>query len=246
MDKVNHASLWDACKISKARVFAYEHRDMDSLEKVLARTKEYKKKLIVTDSLFSMDGDRAPLDDIVLLARKYNTWTMADEAHSTGIFDENKNIDIIMGTLSKALGSQGGFACGSRELIEFLVNKSRSFIYTTALAPSCAGAALEAIKIIREEPRRSRSLLDRSSALRQKLKEKGFDTLQSESQIIPIMTGDVPATLAFSEKLMIKGIYVPAIRPPTVPEGMCRLRLSLTYSHTDSDIEKLLSGLSCP
>jgi 8-amino-7-oxononanoate synthase len=182
---------------------------------------------------------------------------MIDEAHATGVFGESGRgaaehfgvdgeIDIIMGTLSKALGSQGGFVCGSRDLIEFLVNKSRSFIFTTALAPACAGAALEAIKIIREEPRRRRSLLDRSAMLRGKLKEKGFDTLGSESQIIPILTGDVAATLALSEKLLSKGIYAPAIRPPTVPEGTCRLRLSLTYSHTDGDVEKLVNSLSSP
>jgi 8-amino-7-oxononanoate synthase len=246
MDKLNHASLWDAAKLSKARVFVYEHRDMDSLDKVLARTKEYKKKLVVTDSLFSMDGDLAQLDDIAALANQYGCWTMTDEAHSTGIFSENGKIDIIMGTLSKALGSQGGFVCGSKDLIEFLVNKSRSFIYTTALAPACAGAALESIKIIREEPGRGKSLLERSAALRAKLKAKGFDTLDSESQIIPVMTGDVAATLALSDKLLSKGIFVPAIRPPTVPEGKCRLRVSLTYSHTEEDIDKLLTGLSCP
>jgi 8-amino-7-oxononanoate synthase len=244
MDKLNHASLWDASKLSKARVFVYEHRDMSALEKVLARSKEYKKTLVVTDSLFSMDGDLAPLQDITALAKKYGAWTMIDEAHAMGIFEEKVKIDIVMGTLSKALGSQGGFVCGPKELIEFLVNRSRSFIYTTALAPACAGAALEALRIIRAEPQRGKSLLEKSAALRTRLKAKGFDTGDSESQIIPVMTGDVAPTLALSEKLLSKGIFVPAIRPPTVPEGKCRLRISLNYGHSEEDMDKLVRGLT--
>lgn len=244
MDKLNHASLWDAAKLSKARVFVYEHRDTDSLEKILARAREYKRKLVVTDSLFSMDGDLAPLKTITALAKAHGAWTMIDEAHALGIFEDEPGVDIVMGTLSKSLGSQGGFVCGPKELIDFLVNRSRSFIYTTALAPACAGAALEALRIIRKEPQRGKALLDKAAGLRSRLKAKGFDTGASESQIIPVMTGGVEPTLALSEKLLSKGIFVPAIRPPTVPEGACRLRISLAYEHSDDDIEKLLKGLS--
>lgn len=255
MDKLNHASLWDAAKLSNARVFAYEHRDMKSLEKVLSRVKQYEKKLIVTDSLFSMDGDLAPLKEIAGLAQSSGAWTMIDEAHATGVFGTNgrgaaeyfgveDKIDIRMGTLSKALGSQGGFVCGSRELIEFLVNRSRSFIFTTALAPACAGAALESLCIVQSEPERRESLLKKAAVLRAKLKESGFDTLNSESQIIPVMTGDLAATVKLSEKLLAHGVYAPAIRPPTVPEGKCRLRISLTHSHTDADIDKLITALT--
>lgn len=254
MDRLNHASLWDAAKISGSRVFVYPHRDMNALEKVLVRVKSYRRKLIVTDSVFSMDGDLASLKEIVYLAKKYNSWTMIDEAHATGIFGENgaglachfgieKEIDIIMGTLSKALGSQGGFVCGSKEMIDYLINKSRSFIYTTAIAPSCAGAALSAINLIEKEPFRRQKLLDMSRKLRERLNSIGFNTLNSESQIIPFFVGPITETESIAAKLMRDGIFAPAIRPPTVAEGQCRLRFSLTADHTDSDLNKLFESL---
>lgn len=254
MDRLNHASLWDAAKLSHARVFVYEHRNMESLEKALKRTKEYKKRLVATDSLFSMDGDIAPLKDIVYLAKKYGALTMVDEAHATGVFGEKgsglaeyfnveKEIDIIMGTLSKALGSQGGFICGDNELVDMLVNKSRSFIYTTALAPASVAAGIKALDIIEKEPALRVELLENSKTFREKLKLSGFDTLGSESQIIPVLIGDAARTMEVSSKLMDRGIFVPAIRPPTVPEGKCRLRFSLTSQHNKEDIDKLIEAI---
>ncbi|MFH1367562.1 MAG: 8-amino-7-oxononanoate synthase [Elusimicrobiota bacterium] len=256
MDELNHASLWDAAKLSKARIFAYEHCSISSLEKIMKRAEgEYKKKLIVTDSVFSMDGDLAPLKEIAQLAKKSGCWTMIDEAHATGVFGKTgagaaehfeveDRIDIVMGTLSKALGSHGGFVCGSKELIEFLVNKSRAFIYTTSLAPACAGAALKALEIVNKDPERRKILLDNAEYFRDKLKKSGFNVLNSASQIIPVVTGEVSATLGISEKLFNNGIFAPAIRPPTVPEGKCRIRISLTSAHEKKDIDRLVNSLS--
>jgi 8-amino-7-oxononanoate synthase len=244
MDRLNHASLWDGAKLSGARIFPYAHSDMNSLEKVLKRTKGYQKKLIVTDSLFSMDGDIAPLNNIVELAQKYGAMTMIDEAHATGLFGatgaglaEHFNlsgkIDIIMGTLSKAIGSQGAYVCGSRDIIEYLINKSRSFIYTTALAPACAAAALKAIEIIKTEPEHRQRVLTNAKRL----------SADSQSQIVPFITGTAASATEFAQKLMQNGIFAPAIRPPTVPQGQCRVRFSLIADHTDAQIEKLISLL---
>ncbi len=254
MDRLNHASLWDGAKLSGARIFIYPHKDLNALEKVLKRTSEYRRKLIVTDTVFSMDGDLAPLKEIVTLAKKYNAWTFVDEAHATGIFGKNgsglcehfgveKDVDVIMGTFSKALGSQGAFVCGKKELVDYLVNFCRSFIYTTSLSPASCGAALKSIELIEKEPERRKNLLDRAKKLRKGLKEKGFDTGASESQIIPLMAGSVEKAKGLSKKFFENGIFAPAIRPPTVPENECRIRFSLTSGHTEEDIGKVLQVL---
>ncbi|MCX5782252.1 MAG: 8-amino-7-oxononanoate synthase [Elusimicrobia bacterium] len=254
MDRLNHASLWDGAKLSGARIFIYQHKDLNALEKVLKRASEYRRRLIVTDTVFSMDGDLAPLKEIVTLAKKYNAWTFVDEAHATGIFGKNgsglceyfgveKDVDVIMGTLSKALGSQGGFVCGKKELIDYLVNFCRSFIYTTSLSPSSCAAALKSIELIEKDPERRRNLLDRAKNLRKGLNDKGFDTGASESQIIPLMAGSVEKAMALSKKFFENGIFAPAIRPPTVPENECRIRFSLMSSHSDEDLDKLLNVL---
>ena len=201
-----------------------------------------------------MDGDFAPLKDIVALARRYGAWTMIDEAHATGIFGENgsglaeqcgvsADVDIIMGTLSKALGSQGGFVCGSHDFIEYLFNCGRSFIYTTSLAPASCAAALAAIEIVEREPERRRALLEKAQRLREKLKAIGFSIGDSESQIVPFMVGPVTETVSLAAELWDSGIYAPAIRPPTVPEDACRLRFSLMSDHTDEDITRLVESL---
>ena len=252
LDRLDHASIWDAAKMTGARVFVYPHRDMDGLEKVLKRSAGYKRKLVVTDSVFSMDGDIAPLKDILRLAKRHGAITMIDEAHSTGVLGENGRglpehagvegeVDIVMGTLSKALGSQGGFVCGSKALIEYLVNKSRAFIYTTSLSPASSGAALKAVDIIGSEPERRKKLKELSGYLRNGLKDIGIDTAGSETQIIPAVFGSLDKTLEMSEKLLEAGVFAPAIRPPTVPEGECRLRFSLTSEHREDDISKLIS-----
>lgn len=284
MDRFNHASLIDAAKLSRARLFVYEHCSLDSLEKVLHRTKNYRKRLVVTDSLFSMDGDFAPLSEIVELCKKHQVWLMIDDAHATGIFGEHGigmaehfkvlgEIQIVTGTLSKALGSQGGFVCGSRQMIDYLVNRARAFIYTTALSPASCGAALAALTLIQEEPEKRKRLLSLARDFREQLSKKfpaAGDFLGSSpapqswvsendsqrtltsgagmrgeggSQIVPFLTGSIETTLKFSEKLREAGIFAPAIRPPTVPKNQCRLRFSLTCEHSHQDLERLIAAL---
>ena len=180
---------------------------------------------------------------------------MIDEAHSTGVFGVSgsglaeelgveKKIDIVMGTLSKALGAQGGFVCGSKKLIEYLVNKSRSFIYSTALSPVTAAAALKAVELIGTEPARRKKLLENAASLRKTFAARGFDISGSESQIIPVVMGSVEKTAALSEKLFMAGMLAPAIRPPTVPEEKCRIRISLTSEHSLEDINKMAAVIA--
>ena len=243
IDRLNHASIIDACRLSKAKLQVYPHKDMDALEKILARSAHYQKRLIITDSVFSMDGDIAPLPQIVELARKYNAITMIDEAHATGIigktgkgaeeyFGIEGQIDIVMGTLSKALGSLGGFIAGSYELIDYLKNKARSFIYTTALPPAACAAALAALDIIEAEPE-----------LRNKLAENIRAFGERETPIIPLIIGDAKKTMEISQKLFEQGLFISGVRPPTVPEGESRLRITVTASHSKEEIECLVSSL---
>lgn len=240
-DELNHASIVDACKMSKAETVIFKHKNMEHLEECLKKHKRFDKKLIVTDSVFSMDGDIAPLKDINFLAKKYNAIIMTDDAHATGVLGENGSgsaeffglsgeIDIQMGTFGKALGTFGAYVAGSKELIDFITNKSRPFIYTTALPPGVLGATMKAIEIVssHQGKKRRELLLKKAEILRKKLTETGIDTLDSETQIIPLMVGDEKTTMALSEKLLERGIFIQGIRPPTVPEGMCRLRISLT------------------
>ncbi len=254
IDRLNHASIIDGARLSKAKIFPYEHADAGSLEKTLEKAAGFKRRLIITDALFSMDGDMAPLNEIAELAKKYSAMLMIDEAHSTGVFGKNGSglaeyfgledkIDVKMGTLSKALGSQGGFICVNGGLRDYIINKARGFIYTTALSPVSAAAALEAIKIIQESAEPRKRLLANARMFREKLKSLGYDTLSSESQIIPVLIGDTGKTIGLSRVLFEKGFYVPAVRYQTVPKNMARLRISLTSEHTDEDMEKLCGAL---
>ncbi|MFC1594796.1 aminotransferase class I/II-fold pyridoxal phosphate-dependent enzyme, partial [Candidatus Omnitrophota bacterium] len=206
-----------------------------------------KKKLIVTDTVFSMDGDTAGLSDIVELARRYNCLVMVDEAHATGAFGPKGNgmaadlgltsaIDIHMGTLSKAIGTHGAYVCGSKELIDFLVNFSRPFIYTTALPAAIAAASLQAIDIIESEPELRVRLWDNVSFLKDGLKGLGFDTLESNSPIIPVVVNDAQLTMKMSAMLFEHGVFIQGIRPPTVAKGQSRLRITVTAAHTQDDL----------
>lgn len=254
MDKLNHASLWDGAKLSGARIFVYNHCDMDSFESVLKRTRNYKFKLAITESVFSMDGDITPLDEFAQLCQKYGAVSMVDEAHSTGVFGKegrglvhqfgvNDKIDIIIGTLSKAFAVQGGFVAGSKKLIDFLINKSRAFIYTTAVSPAICGAVLKSLEIIKKSDEKRQKLSENSIYLRNKLKELNFNTSNSQSQIIPIVIGSIKDTEKSSKKLFNNGIYAPAIKFPTVPKNQARIRVSLTSQHSKEQIKKLISTL---
>ncbi len=253
-DRLNHASIVDGILLSQAKLRRFAHRDLTALEEMLKSAPARGKKLIVTDSVFSMDGDLAPLSEIVALAKKYDCWTMVDEAHGLGVFGrEGKGavehfglegkIDIQMGTFSKAVGSFGAYACGSKDLVDFFINEARSLIYTTGLPPSVAAASLKGIEIIESEPERRKQLWDNTRYVLSALQEMGFDTLVTESPIIPIVVKDADLAVRFSRELLEKGIFVSAIRPPTVPQGTSRLRLTVTAAHTRRDIDGLLQQL---
>jgi glycine C-acetyltransferase/8-amino-7-oxononanoate synthase len=254
-DKLNHASIIDGCRLSGADFRVYTHCDMGKLENILKKSSNYARKLIVTDSVFSMDGDLAPLPDIVSIARKYNAIIMVDEAHGTGVFGKegrgvvehfnlNKEIDVVMGTFSKAIGSLGGYVCGDEDLINFLRNKARSFIYTTALPPAVCAASIAGIKLIQKTPSLRKSLWDNIRYLKDKLTLLNFNVIKSESPIIPILIGDADKAVGVSKYLYEKGILIPAIRPPTVPANSSRLRMTVMSTHTKEDLNRLLDVLS--
>lgn len=247
IDRLNHASIIDACHLTKAKLQVYPHQDMMALEKILSRSDKYTKRLIVTDSVFSMDGDIAPLPQIITLAKKYNAITMIDEAHATGTigqtgkgaeeyFNIEGQIDIVMGTLSKALGSMGGFVAGKQELINLLINKSRSFIYSTALAPACCASAMAALEIIENEPQHLANL-------KQNIKLLSSIAPDSQTPIIPIIIGEADKTMTIAKQLLDKGLFVSGIRPPTVPKDMSRLRVTVSATHKKEDLECLLYSL---
>lgn len=253
-DRLNHASIIDAVILSRAELKRYPHKDAATLENMLKNQKPgagNQKRLIITDTLFSMDGDLAPLPELVELAKRYNCILMADEAHATGVFGEGgggaaehfglkDEIDVHMGTLSKALGSMGGYICGRKALIEYLINKSRPFIYTTAPAPSVMAPAIAAIDIIRTEEWLRKALWSNVWIVKNALIDLGFDIMGSGSQIIPILVGESEKAVEFSRALFEEGIFIQAIRPPTVPEGEARLRLTVMATHKKQDLEKAL------
>ncbi len=254
-DRLCHASLIDAAKLSGARLFVYDHANAESAEAVLKRARSYRRRLLITESLFSMNGDLAPLRALARLCRQYDAIGMLDEAHAIGTFGfHGRGIlglegmddpwDVVVGTLSKSLGSQGGFVSGSRELIEVLLNRARSFIFTTALAPASCAAAHAALALIEEDAGARVHLQKISSRLREGLRLQGWDIFHSESHIVPIRLGDERAALQGADHLLKEGIFAPAIRPPTVHAGECRIRFSLTAEHTEKEIDLLLRALT--
>lgn len=252
LDRLNHASIVDAARLSRAKLYVYEHNNMEKLEGILKRAAKSRRRLIITDGVFSMDGDMAPLPTIVELARKYEAYTMVDEAHATGVlgakgrgvaehFNVEDKIDIIMGTLSKAVGSLGGFVVGDVPLIEFLKNKARSFIYTTALPPAVCAASLTALEIIQSTPELRKNYLQAVESLKRELRNMGFDLMATQTHIIPILIKDPVKTMEISKYIYENGILIPAIRIPTVPKNTNRLRITLMATHTRQDIDRLLN-----
>lgn len=230
---------------------------MDALEKLLKKNSPlttHHLLLIITDGIFSMDGDISPLKELSELADKYNCMLMVDDAHATGVLGskgkgtseyfgiDNPNI-IQMGTLGKALGCFGAYVVGSRKLIDYLINKARSFIYTTSLPPSVCAASIAAIDILEKEPQIRRNLWDRIEYFRTGLKNAGIDTMASETQIIPLFIGNANNAVKISKHLFEKGIFVQAIRPPTVPEGTSRLRITLMATHSWDDLKYALETI---
>jgi len=253
-DRKNHASLLDGCRLSRADVRVYPHADWRRLDELLAAAKQHGRRLIVTDSLFSMDGDLAPLPELAGVAERRSAMLMIDEAHATGVFGrrgrgaaEHFNVEdsvhVRVGTLSKALGCIGGFVAGSRSLIDWLVNRARPLVFSTAAPAAAAAAVLAALEIVRDEPQRRQKLLGRAEQLRHELIAQGWNIGNSASQIIPIVVGDPGRAVALGDALRDRGLFVPAIRPPTVPQGEACLRISLTAGHTEEMIAALVRAL---
>jgi 8-amino-7-oxononanoate synthase len=249
-DRLNHASIIDGCRLSKARLEIYAHADAEDLKSKLARNKDHnpgRRRLIVTDGVFSMDGDLAPLPEILDLAEAYDTWVLIDDAHASGVigpqgagtadyYGVNSPRLIRLGTLSKAFGGEGGFVAGPANLIDFLRHKARPFVFSTAPSPATTATALKALEIVRTEPRRER-LHANAERLREGLRTLGYDVPGSPTPILPVMVGEPGRAVALSKALEDRGVLAPAIRPPTVPYGTSRLRVTAMATHTDSDIE---------
>lgn len=250
-DALNHASIIDGCRLSRARIVVYEHCDLDHLECTLKTTPTAGRRLIVTESLFSMDGDEAPLLEIVDLAEKHGAMVMVDEAHATGVIEPTGagviarlglggRVLIQMGTLGKALGAFGAYVAGSAALRDLLINRCRSFIFTTALPPAVMAMAIAAIDLVGEEPERRAALRRNCERLRTGLESCGYSLGNSRSQILPLMIGDAGECMELSHNLLERGVFAQGIRPPTVPPGTSRLRLTLMATHTPEHIDHAL------
>jgi 8-amino-7-oxononanoate synthase len=257
LDRLDHASLIDGAWLSGARLRVYPHNDASRLEAILMRDRgRFRRSLIATDSVFSMDGDLAPLAELVDLAERFGAMLLVDEAHGTGVFGPDgrgasseagvaDRVAIKIGTLSKALGSVGGFVAGSRRLIDWLVNHARPLIYSTALPPSAIAAAQAALQIVQAEPWRRERVRSRAARLRAELSAEGLDVGPSTTSgpIVPVLLGEAERAVNLADRLLDRGFLVPAIRPPTVPDGTARLRISLTAAHADGDLAALSEAL---
>ncbi|WP_129113225.1 aminotransferase class I/II-fold pyridoxal phosphate-dependent enzyme [Halegenticoccus tardaugens] len=249
-DELNHASIVDGCRLSGAETVVYDHADPDDLDRKLRERGADGPRLVVTDSVFSVDGDVAPLADLCDVAEAHGAWLMVDEAHATGLYDDaggivqrdglGERVHVQLGTLSKALAAQGGFVAGSEPLVEHLLNAARSFVFSTGLAPPAAGAAREALRIARENARRER-LWENAARLRNGLADAGYD-VRGETQILPVVVGDRRDALALAEAVRDRGVVAPSIRPPTVPEGTSRVRVAPTAAHAATDVDRCLDA----
>lgn len=255
-DRFNHASLVDGCRLSGSRMRIYRHSDLTGFARSLAKASDARRRWIVTDSVFSMDGDLAPLPELTNLADQYSAGLIIDEAHATGVFGEcgrgvaelagvEDRIDVRIGTLSKALGGLGGFVAGPAELIEYLWNRARTQVYSTALPPAVCAAAMTALEILQKEPERRQRLWTLSEQLRQGLKDRGIEPYPgSTGPIVPIVLGSPAAAVAAAAQLKDRGYLVGAIRPPTVPQGTARLRISLSAVHREEDVAGLVTAIA--
>jgi 8-amino-7-oxononanoate synthase len=253
-DELNHASIIEGCRQSRAETIVYRHRDVDSLAAGLSRAAG-RRALIVTDAVFSMDGDLAPLAEIVELAERHGARVVVDEAHATGVVGPGgrglvaalgleRRIDVVVGTLSKALGSYGAFACCNRAMAEFLVNRARTLIFSTALPPPAVAAAGAALQIVRDQPVIVGRLRGNSGLLRDELVACGFDVPAGETPIIPLIVGDPRAATDLCEAALQAGVFAQAIRPPTVPDGTSRLRLVAMATHSAEDLRTAATRLA--
>ena len=254
-DELNHASIVDGCRLSRAEVVVYRHRDVDDLERSLRRHGGSGRRLIVTDSVFSMDGDLAPLAEIVELARAYDARTIVDEAHGIGAIGPDGRgaiaqaglegeVDVAIGTLGKALGSYGAYACASEETIRYLINTARPLIFSTAPPPPAVAGALAALELLEEKPHRVQRLRSNARVLRRALAAEGIGAEDAEMHIVPLIVGDERAAMGLCEAALERGIFAQAIRPPTVAPGTSRLRLAVMATHTANELREAASVLA--
>lgn len=253
-DSLNHASIIDGCRLSRADVSVYRHADMGSLESALKQAQGRRRRWIVTEGVFSMDGDIAPMPDIMELARRFGASVIIDDAHATGTIGgggrgtleyfrlPTENV-VQIGTLGKAIGSYGAFVAGQRDVIDWLVNSARSFMFSTALPHCVCAAASASLKVIKGGPERRAHMTHNAQRLRCALRGMGLTVLGDDTPIIPVVTGNADDTLRLAAALMDAGFYAPAIRPPTVPDGESRIRFTVSALHTDEDIDALTGAV---
>ena len=247
-DELNHASIIDGCRLAKAETFVYRHADTEHLEWGL-RMARGRAALIVTDGVFSMDGDLAPLPELAELAGRHGCRLMVDEAHASGCVGPGgrgsvaaaglgDEVDVVMGTLGKALGGYGAYVCGSAELTDYLLNSARPFIFSTAPPPAVAAAGLAALDLLVSRPKRVQRLAGNAAALRESLQAEGLPAGKSTTQIVPVIVGEAEAAMALCERALSEGVFAQAIRPPTVPAGTCRLRMTAMATHRVGELRK--------
>ena len=251
-DALNHASIIDGCRLSRATKKVYRHCDVGHLKTLLSESPAFQRRLIVTDGVFSMDGDIAPLPDICDLAAQHDAMVLVDDAHGFGVLGKDgsgtvahfglEGEDVIqMGTLSKAVGALGGYIAGSRALIELLINRARGFIFTTGLPPATLAAANAALDVMRSEPELRERLFSHAKRLKTALIDLGYTLLPSQTQILPVILGSPQRATRVAEALLISGVFAPAIRPPAVPTGTSRLRLTVMATHTEAEIRQAIA-----
>jgi 8-amino-7-oxononanoate synthase len=253
-DARNHASLIDGCRLSRAEVAIYPHRDLAALDRGLAAAGKARRKLVVSDSLFSMDGTIAPVADLCAVAARHGAMLMIDEAHATGVFGTRGSglveaagcgdgVHVRVGTLSKALGAAGGFVAGHTDLVRWLRHAARAWIFSTAHPPAVAAAACRAVELVAAEPDRRTELLTKAAAFRDRLAAAGLDVGGCGGQIVPVVAGDAARAVAIAAAIADEGLFVPAIRPPSVPVGGSLVRASLCWHHTADDLARLAAAI---
>ncbi len=253
-DELNHASIIDGARLSRAEIKVFPHRDVEALERLLVETEGVPRRLVITDGVFSMDGDIAPLPAIAAAARRHGVIMMVDDAHASGVlgragrgtvdhFDLHGQVDVQVGTLSKAIGVLGGYVCGSQSLIEFLYHRARPFLFSTSHPPAVAAACLAAFDVLEQEPERIERLWSNTRRFKEGLVRLGFDTGLSETPITPILVGESELAMKFSDRLFEKGVFAQGIGYPTVAKGRARLRTIVTATHTEEDLDRALAIL---
>jgi glycine C-acetyltransferase len=253
-DELNHASIIDGARLSRATIKVFPHRDVKTLEKLLEETTTFPRRLVITDGVFSMDGDVAPMREITALARAHGAIMMVDDAHASGVlgkagrgtvdhFDLHGQVDIQVGTLSKAIGVLGGYVCGSKTLIEYLYHRARPFLFSTSHPPAVAAACLAAFDVLEAEPERIERLWSNTKRFKEGLTRLGFDTGISETPITPIIVGEADLAMRFSDQLFARGVFAQGIGFPTVAKGRARLRTIVTATHTEAELDRALAIL---